>query len=283
MKKILKVKNGKLHPPEAEPPVTKEVGVSAVVGGEVKKIKGYKCKCSQQFGEVNEIRRHVLTEGRKEKGKHGFAGRIEFSDVPGPSPSPKIAQPQVTKRYTLRGVMLGVSVSGGLIAIAAFALYFMTQNMVAGAVGVILSFASAISFKYFWDKQDSIKTEHIGRVPTKKVDCLNIYRDEIVFEDFPGTNGDSPKGFLWESDNDHKKYWVNLGKDIRSEGAELTPFVLPDQQYYDPGVFATRVLELPAHRRIFRRREKIGETVKTALLVLTIGIIWILIITTTGA
>lgn len=268
---------------ESKLPAVKEAGIPVVTASIAKQIKGYACKCGQQFPELKEIRTHVLTEGRKEKGKHGFAGRVEISGDSETVHPLKIAQPEVTKHYTLRGVMLGVSVVGGLVAIGAFALYFTTQNMVAGAGGVILGFASAISFKYFWDKQDSIKTEHIGKVPTKKTDCLNIYLDEIVFEDFPGTNGDKPKGFLWESDNDHKKYWVNFGKGTKAEGSELMPFVLPDQQYYDPTVFATRVLELPAHRRIFRRREKIGETIKTALLVLTIGIIWILIITTTGA
>ena len=76
-----------------------------------------------------------------------------------------------------------------------------------------------------------------------------------------------------------KSFYVNI-EDAASK--KLVPFVLPDQQYYDPNVFAQRVLGLPAHRKIFERKLKLMQKLKTALLVMAIGIVWLLILTTGG-
>ena len=90
-----------------------------------------------------------------------------------------------------------------------------------------------------------------------------------------------PQGFPMTCLNDKKKYYVNI-QDPTGKSKGLVPFVLPDQQYYDPGVFAERVLELPAHQKIFTRKPNLFQKIKTGLLVLAIGIVWLLILTTTG-
>ena len=75
-------------------------------------------------------------------------------------------------------------------------------------------------------------------------------------------------------------YFVNIWDEASKR---LIPFVLPDQQYCDPIVFAQRVLGLPAHKKIFERKPKLLQRLKTALLVIAIGIVWLLILTTTGS
>lgn len=194
----------------------------------------------------------------------------------------KTLRPVVTKKYTWRLKML--ILAGGLMAAAVmlFVIYMATQNMVAGAPAVFMGFAGAILFKYYWSKsEENLVTEQMGPRLQDQVNCMNIYPDRVVFENWPANgNGEKPTGYPQECLNDHKKYWVNI---LDEETQVLIPFMLPDQQYYDPGVFAERVLELPAHRRIFRRKEKLGQHIKTALLVVVIIILWILILTTSGA
>jgi len=192
--------------------------------------------------------------------------------------------PKVSKKATRFGMMLALSVAGILFGIIGFVIYFLTLNMIIGAPAVIMGVVGAIAFKYYWDKGDNIITERHGKVPTEQVDCLNIYRDAVLFENWPVNGGSEPEGYLQKCLNDGKYYWVNFHEQTRSMAVpeELKPFVLPDQQFYDPTVFAEKVLDLPAHRRIFKRREKMGQVVRTALLVVAVGAVWILIITTTG-
>jgi hypothetical protein len=56
---------------------------------------------------------------------------------------------------------------------------------------------------------------------------------------------------------------------------------LPDQQYFDPQLLASRVLELPAHRRIFRRKQTLLQQLSPMMAALGVVIMWIIIITTT--
>lgn len=182
--------------------------------------------------------------------------------------------PQVKKKYSLRLFMLiisGLSTAAGAVL---FGFYFMTTNMAFGLPSVFMVGGGIFAFRYYWSHTDDVITEHIGVVSKVQVNSMCIYQDRVIFEDVA-----SPEGYPWECMNDHKKYYVNIWDLIEKK---LVPFTLPDQQYYDPVVFAERVLALPAHRKIFRQREKLFQKIKTALLVVGILVVWLLIMTTSG-
>jgi len=182
--------------------------------------------------------------------------------------------PQVKKTYSLRLLMLFGSGATAVVGLALFIVYFLTQNMAFGAPSIFMMGGGFFIFRYFWSRTEDVVTEHIGEVKKVQVNSLCIYQDKLVFEDVA-----NPDGYPWECLNDHKKYFVNIW-DLPT--SRLVPFVLPDQQYYDPVVFAERVLALPAHRKIFMRKEKLLQKLKTVMLVAAIGIVWLLIITTTS-
>ena len=181
--------------------------------------------------------------------------------------------PQVKKTYSKR---LGVLFASGVVVflgLALFVVYFFNENVMIGAPAIFMVIGGIILFKYYWEKTGDVITEHIGEQVTTQVNSLSLYPDKIIFE-----NVNEPKGYPWECLNDKKKYYVNFWN-----GSALVPFVLPDQQYYEPGVFAERVLELPAHRKIFLRKPDLFQKIKTGLLVVAIVIVWLLIVTTTGS
>lgn len=182
--------------------------------------------------------------------------------------------PKLKKTYTRRLIML--IVAGALIGIGLvfFAIYFFTTNMVFGASFIFLIGGGVILFKYYWGKTDDAVIEHIGEINKAQVNSLCLYRDRIAFE-----NINEPGGYPQRCLNDKRNYFVLIWDEAKKG---LVPFVLPDQQYYDPGVFAERVLELPAHQKIFARKSDLFQKIKTGLLVLAIGIVWLLILTTTG-
>lgn len=182
--------------------------------------------------------------------------------------------PKLKKIYTRRLVMLimagGITIAG----VAMFAIYFVTQNMAVGGPSIFLIGGGGILFKYYWGKTDDAVVQHFGAVNKEQVNCLSIYPGRLVFE-----NVENPEGYPWGCLNDKKNYFVLIWDEAVKK---LVPFVLPDQQYYDPSVFAERVLELPAHQKIFTRKPNLYQKLKTALLVLAIAIVWLLILTTTG-
>lgn len=190
----------------------------------------------------------------------------------------EVKTPKVKKAYTFKLYMMVISGIVGAVGLICFVAYVLTEQMMFGAPGVIMTAAGGIAFRYFWKKEGETATEHISGQPKgKKVsyNSLCIYPDKVIFE-----NVHEPKGFPMQCLNDNKKYFVNIW-DVESK--RLIPFVLPDQQYSDPGVFAQRVLGLPAHRRIFAKKPKLIQKLKTGLLVGAIAIVWLLILTTTGS
>lgn len=185
-----------------------------------------------------------------------------------------VPQPRVKRSFATRTFMLIVS---GLVAVAGlgmFIVYFITQNMGVGAPSIFMLGGGVFLFRHYWRKTEDSVTEHIGEINKQQVNSMNIYPDKIVFEDVA-----KPEGYPWQCRNDSKRYYVHIWDMALSR---LVPFVLPDQQYYDPEVFAGRVLMLPAHRKIFKRKEKLMQKIQTALLVIGIGIVWLLIVTTGG-
>ena len=181
---------------------------------------------------------------------------------------------KVKKSFAIRTSMLIVSSLSVLVGFVLFVLYFFSLNMVVGAPSIFLIGGGFLLFRYYWKREGGGAIEHIGDVPKEQMNSLNIYPKELKFE-----NVNEPKGYPWDCLNDGKKYFVNIWS---KEAKALIPFELPDQQYYDPRVFAERVLGLPAHKRIFERKPKLFQKLKTALLVFAIGIMWLLIMTTTG-
>ena len=145
---------------------------------------------------------------------------------------------------------------------------FFDVDMIAGG---------GLLFYFYWGKYESITvTEFKGGASKQQVNSMNLYSSPLMikFEELV-----NPEGFPWECINDGRMYFVNAW-DPKSKC--LIPFQLPDQQFMDPKEFAQRVLELPVHKKIFERKPKLLEKLKTALLVLAIGIVWLLILTTTG-
>jgi hypothetical protein len=190
------------------------------------------------------------------------------------NPAPGSQLPKVTKSYPRRTMLL-VLFGGMILAGAAFAvIYVFTMNMALGFIGVPLLFAGGMGFYYYWNQSKEIQVRYVGEVPTHQVNSLVIYPGAIRFEDVA-----NPTGYVWHSIDDGKPYyiyWDNPKTD------RLEPFNLPDQQYYDPQVFAENVLSLPCHRKIFQRRQDLFHKLKPFIAAI-IGLgLWILIITTTG-
>ena len=179
------------------------------------------------------------------------------------------------KTYTPRFYMMVLSGIGSIVGVVLLVIYFQTLNVIIGLPGVIMVVAGLFTFRHYWQSEGNLSVEHVGGKKKDEIaNSLNIYSDRIEF-----ANVEEPLGFPLTCINLKKKFHVNIWDEAITK---LVPFVLPDQQYCDPGVFAQRVLGLPAHRRIFERKPKLLQKLKTALLVIAIGIVWLLILTTTG-
>lgn len=198
------------------------------------------------------------------------------------SPGPAV-RPEVKRKFTKRAFILGAGSIMLIIGLVGFIIYMGNLNMVVGMFSILLGIGGAVLVYIYWNKKDDVLVrESVGKQITKQVNCMDIYQDRVVFEDYTPDDGEAPDGFPMTCRNDRKKYWVNLSLDkwnIKQTGLKI--FSLPDFQYYDPALFATRVIELPAHRRVMKRRGKMPEVVKTILLVVGIVAVWILILTTT--
>jgi len=182
---------------------------------------------------------------------------------------------KVKRVYTPRFYLMILSGVVVLAGLGLFAIYFKTLNIVMGLPSIIMIAAGLFALRHFWKEGGNISVEHIGGEKKDIANSLNIYRDKIEFD-----NVYEPEGFPMLCINLRKKFYVNKWDEVEQK---LVPFVLPDQQYCDPIIFAQRVLGLPAHRKIFERKPKLLQRLKTALLVLAIGIVWLLILTTTGS
>lgn len=181
----------------------------------------------------------------------------------------------VKKTYTPRFYKLILSGAVVVAGVGLFSLYFVMPNVAVGAGGFAMVVAGILTFRHYWKEEGGIHVEDIaGRKKDELVNSLNIYPDRVEF-----ANVDEPKGFPMLCLNLKKSFYIYIWDEAERV---LVPFVLPDQQYCDPDVFAQRVLGLPAHRRIFARKPKLLQRLKTVLLVAAIGIVWLLILTTTG-
>lgn len=187
-------------------------------------------------------------------------------------PASNIVKPKGFNWITL-GLGVGLVVLGFVVG----SYWFSNANNLLGIITTALLAGGGILIKITWSKRDDTGTAVSVDVKVenrKQVNSLNIYPEKVVFEDMP-----KPMGQPWQCLNDSKYYFIHVWNEKEKT---LEPLKLPDQQYYDPQVFAERVLDLPAHRRIFRRKVKLLEQLKPLILVLAIGAVWILIMTTVG-
>lgn len=194
-------------------------------------------------------------------------------------PENKEKQINIKKSYTYRFYMVALCIVVIFVGAILFVMYISSLNLVLGAPGIIMLLVGVITLRHYWKQEGNIAVEHIKGVEDKggtkiTINSLSIYEDRVIFE-----NVYEPKGFPWQSENDNKKYYINIFDEVTHK---LIPFVLPDQQYCDPNVLGKRILALPAHRKIFERKPTLMQKVKTASLVVAIGVIWLLIMTTTG-
>lgn len=143
---------------------------------------------------------------------------------------------------------------------------------------IVLAGGGFLTIRYFkqWREFGGVEVPiDVGQDKSKKTpqyNSLSIYPHKVVFEDVV-----KPEGQKWRCHNDGKNYFVNIW-DV--DDNKLKPFVLPDQQYRDPERFAQQTLELPAHRRLYRKRQKLLEQLAPGFMVLAIIVFWIVIITT---
>lgn len=180
------------------------------------------------------------------------------------------------RTYTLKFYMMIISGASTIIGTGMFILYFFSLNKIIGVPGIFMAIAGVFVFNYYWKKEESIAVDHLDGIKRKHTsNSLCIYPSKVVFEDVY-----QPSGFPWTCENDGKKYYVNIQESL--EKKNLVPFILPDQQYCPPEYLAQRVLGLPAHKKIFESKPKLIQKLKTMFLVLAIGIVWLLILTTTG-
>ena len=181
---------------------------------------------------------------------------------------------QPLNKYTIiAGVAAAIAIFGIVLIILWVSLF--SRNNFVGILSILLTIGGIFATKHFWEKRQESGVLILGdRKPSKKqVNSMNLYPDKgIVFEDTTDLGGQP-----WRCHNDGKMYFVNKWN---SETKRLVPFVLPDQQYRDPEVFAQKVLELPAHRRIFRRKETWLQQLSPAIMILAILVFWIVMITT---
>jgi len=194
---------------------------------------------------------------------------------PDANPESTGSTPKVKKVFTFLSVMPLISGSIAIIGLVMFITYCLTGIMAIGAPSIFMIIGGGILFKYYWGKAGKAVVEHIGEIKKEQVNSMCLYPNKILFENTTGKEA----GFPWQCLNDKKNYFVLMWDETINR---LIPFILPDKQYYDRSVFAERVLELPAHQRIFTRKPKLLQRLKTALLVLAIGIVWLLILTTTN-
>ena len=196
-------------------------------------------------------------------------------------PAPELpveAPPKV--RELIKTIYLFSFIACLTVGFGAAWMYFTTLNIFFGYVFVPPLIAALILFSRWRKRSDETQDAiaYAGKpIATAKVNSLNIYPAElggIIFEDVA-----KPEGQPWMNIHDDRAYFVHVW-DVATK--KLKPLALPDQQYCDPRTFAERVLELPAHKELFTRKQGLLQKASPFIGILVILILWILIITTTG-
>lgn len=270
---------------------------------------GRQCKCGQVFSNIGEIRRHVLAEGRKEKGKHGFAGRIELTDPLStqlvealeqtaqaatttakaikPKQRPVDNKPNIKKilPFTPWKLVLGL-VLIGTISGPAGAVYFADVKNMLAAVIMIFSFAPG-AWLIYWSLQ--LKTTGFlfrsERKPTGRENVVILFaRKGEDGQDIPvGLHfvelKNPPRGARLHYFRNYKKHFYELFNNTATK--KLEPVVMPDKKAFPPELF-----QVPAAMQAYKDAidfspPSLFEKIAPGILLLAMGIIGILMVMTT--
>jgi len=178
---------------------------------------------------------------------------------------------QKSKWYKI-GKLQALYIGGGLLVVILG--FFMASlwstsrdNMVLALLTVLLIPAGAFSIYKGIKRPDSDAVIVGAKKPVGPVNSLNIYarRDEsgklladrVVFE-----NVKKPLGQPQQCVNNGNWYHVHIF-DLATN--KLKPFVLPDNQYFDPAEFAN-VINMPAHKKLFERKVSLLQKIAPGIL-----------------
>ena len=205
--------------------------------------------------------------------------------------APPLVPPVVPKesfKKRLSGKQLALTILGAALVVVGFgigAIWYATfrqaeESSIWGALPALVLIIGGVWLVLVQNLTSMFQTPAIimkdGRrieAPKAQVNSLNIYPDRIVFENTP-----EPKGQPWRWRQDGRSYYIHKA----DANGVLQAFDLPDQAFYEPRLFAERVLTLPAHQRIFRRKEKLLEQLRPLIAGGMIVVVGILMVMTTG-
>lgn len=197
---------------------------------------------------------------------------------------PKAKMPLSKRSLAFIGGGLGIFVIGLGFGVAWYVLY---RDNIWGVLPALLFILGGLWLAFYHATTTLQRNDVIiidgkpSEKPKAQVNSLSLYHDRLLFEDVP-----NPEGQPWRWRQDGRSYFV-LKEQVADEKTNeykgtLKAFNLPDQMYYDPKTFAERVLELPAHRRVMRRKEKLLEQLKPVFVAIMIVVVGILMVMTTG-
>lgn len=203
-----------------------------------------------------------------------------FTETQPKEKPPKAKEPaaasveEIKKAGGRRWWMVGVGVA--LIVLALFLATMWGQNrdnMLLALLTIMMLPGGALLAYRGFKKTDSgiIISPGSGEKITGPVNSLNIYPDRIAF-----TWLETPQGQPQQCLNDHQYYYVHI---FDESSGNLKPFTLPDTRYRDPREFAN-VINLPANRRLLRRKVSLAQKIAPWALVVAMAIMGFIFIAT---
>lgn len=111
----------------------------------------------------------------------------------------------------------------------------------------------------------TMKDEDSQRILPKKLAFEMVDKEgKVVKEGASLGEGEHPPGQPWQCLNNGNWYYLNFFDLVASK---LKPFILPDEQYFDPAEFAN-VISMPAHKKLFTERQSLFQQLAPGLMLL---------------
>jgi hypothetical protein len=205
--------------------------------------------------------------------------RSFFQKFFGLNSKPKAKPEQPLKAIKVGGRKWWLVIAGAVVIALGLTALFMfgtSRNAMVGFVAVATLMGGGTAVYLGWQKQEEgeIFTPN-GKIDKKfKANCLNVYPDEIKFENMPKEL--IPPGQPRKCRNDGKFYWVNI---FNQKEGKLLKFKLPDTIYRSPAEFSNNI-NIPAHRELMKARANLFEKIAPGLIVLAMFVVAILMIAT---
>lgn len=171
----------------------------------------------------------------------------------------KLEKREITNKSGRRLWLSLLGLAGMAVGVYLFGVWnAQPQNTILGLATVSLILGGAYVVYLGFKRRDSVVVVNAGgdKPGNKIANSLNIYarRNEATKQIYPEKVVfelvEKPLGQPQQCTNNSKWYYVHMW-DI--DKGILTPFVLPDSQYFDPREFAN-VIKMPAHKKLFERR-----------------------------